>query len=78
MQVRLILCLARSRHFVNVASLQEHVKSKVHKKRVKLLKEEPYLQKEAEVAVGLQTENQRNFKPIETTDAAASLMDVFG
>lgn len=35
-----------------------HLKGKPHKRRVKQLAEEPYTQKEAEAAIGLQTDNR--------------------
>ncbi|KAI9484667.1 hypothetical protein BDB00DRAFT_125225 [Zychaea mexicana] len=41
------------RHFINPDALKEHVRGKTHKKRVKLLKEEPYTQAEADAAAGL-------------------------
>ncbi|ORY07462.1 hypothetical protein K493DRAFT_273488 [Basidiobolus meristosporus CBS 931.73] len=50
-------CIQCSRHFISGSALSEHYRGKLHKKRVKLLKEEPYTQKEAEAAAGLTTDN---------------------
>lgn len=44
---------------MDATSLEEHLKSKLHKKRVKVLKEQPYTQKDADAAVGLTTQNSR-------------------
>ncbi|NXK57049.1 ZN593 protein, partial [Chauna torquata] len=41
------------RYFVDLASMKEHFRSKVHKKRLKQLREEPYTQEEAERAAGM-------------------------
>lgn len=50
--------------------MDEHLKSKLHKKRVKLLQEEPYTQKDAEAAVGLYTQNSRiNQQSVASEDA---------
>jgi bud site selection protein 20 len=49
-----------SRYLISQNSLDDHLKSKLHKKRVKLLKEEPYTQESAEAAVGLTTQNSRS------------------
>lgn len=35
-----------SRHFISDTHLQEHLKSKLHKRRLKKLEEEPYTQEE--------------------------------
>ncbi|KAL1920622.1 uncharacterized protein VTP21DRAFT_999 [Calcarisporiella thermophila] len=49
-------CIACARHFQSQTALDEHRQNKLHKKRLKLLQEEPYTQKEAEAAVGLTTD----------------------
>ncbi|EOA92868.1 Zinc finger protein 593, partial [Anas platyrhynchos] len=41
------------RYFVDLTSMKEHFRSKVHKKRLKQLSEEPYTQEEAERAAGM-------------------------
>ena len=46
-------CVPCSRHFINEQVLREHEKSKPHKKRVKLVKEPQYTQKEADMAAGM-------------------------
>ncbi|CAG8542499.1 2166_t:CDS:2 [Paraglomus occultum] len=52
-------CVECARHFISAEALGEHKRGKNHKKRVKLLKEQPYTQAEAEAAVGYTTENAR-------------------
>ncbi|KAJ3120232.1 Bud site selection protein 20 [Nowakowskiella sp. JEL0407] len=49
-------CIHCDRHFISEDAKTRHLASKVHRKRVKLLREEPYSQKEAEGAVGLGTD----------------------
>ncbi|XP_068195320.1 zinc finger protein 593 isoform X2 [Antennarius striatus] len=46
-------CLHCARYFIDMKALKEHFKSKVHKKRLKQLREEPYTQAEAERAAGM-------------------------
>ncbi|XP_070776519.1 zinc finger protein 593 [Enoplosus armatus] len=46
-------CLHCARYFVDMRSLKEHFKTKVHKRRLKQLREEPYTQAEAERAAGM-------------------------
>uniref|UniRef100_A0A8C7NXU3 Zinc finger protein 593 n=1 Tax=Oncorhynchus mykiss TaxID=8022 RepID=A0A8C7NXU3_ONCMY len=46
-------CLHCARYFVDVKALKEHFKTKVHKKRIKRLKDEPYTQAEADRAAGM-------------------------
>ncbi|KAE8623840.1 hypothetical protein XENTR_v10005753 [Xenopus tropicalis] len=46
-------CLHCSRYFVDLKTLKEHFKTKVHKRRLKQLREEPYTQEEAERAAGM-------------------------
>ncbi|KAL7006971.1 hypothetical protein EMMF5_003555 [Cystobasidiomycetes sp. EMM_F5] len=55
-------CVACSRHFISTEALATHTKTKVHKRRMKALKDEPYSQKEAELAAGLGTDNKRRPK----------------
>ncbi|CAI2184049.1 19302_t:CDS:2 [Funneliformis geosporum] len=52
-------CIPCARHFINSEASNEHQRGKNHKKRVKLLKEIPYTQAEAESAVGYSTEHSR-------------------
>ncbi|XP_067862860.1 zinc finger protein 593 [Heptranchias perlo] len=46
-------CLHCARYFIDQRSLKEHFKTKVHKRRLKKLSEEPYTQEEAERAAGM-------------------------
>ncbi|KAI8378047.1 uncharacterized protein BYT42DRAFT_572534 [Radiomyces spectabilis] len=46
-------CIECARHFITEDALTKHIQTKVHKKRVKLLKEEPYTQAEADAAAGI-------------------------
>ncbi|KAJ3370944.1 hypothetical protein AMAG_01966 [Allomyces macrogynus ATCC 38327] len=50
-------CVECARYFIDDTSMQEHLKSKVHRRRVKELRDGPYTQKDAEEAVGLKTDN---------------------
>ena len=48
------VCRTFRRHFIDEKSLSEHVKSKVHKRRLKeLSRAPPYTQEEADAAAGL-------------------------
>ncbi|XP_032900810.1 zinc finger protein 593 [Amblyraja radiata] len=46
-------CLHCARYFIDQRSLKEHFRTKVHKRRLKKLREEPYTQEEAERAAGM-------------------------
>ncbi|KAG2460978.1 zinc finger protein 593 [Polypterus senegalus] len=46
-------CLHCARYFIDLKSLKEHFKTKVHKRRLKQLSETPYTQAEAERAAGM-------------------------
>ncbi|XP_030075278.1 zinc finger protein 593 [Microcaecilia unicolor] len=46
-------CLHCARYFADFRSLKDHFKTKVHKRRLKQLREEPYTQEEAERAAGM-------------------------
>ncbi|KAJ9620867.1 hypothetical protein H2203_007453 [Taxawa tesnikishii (nom. ined.)] len=50
-------CTECAKWFESEANLAAHTKGKPHKRRLRLLKEEPYSQKEAEAAAGLTTDN---------------------
>ncbi|KAI8916731.1 hypothetical protein DFJ77DRAFT_461058 [Powellomyces hirtus] len=50
-------CIQCARYFTEATSLADHYKTKLHKKRLKVLKEEPYTQRDAEAAAGLFTDN---------------------
>ncbi|KAM9787646.1 zinc finger protein 593 [Syngnathus typhle] len=46
-------CLHCARYFTDMKSLKDHFKTKVHKKRLRELREEPYTQAEADRAAGM-------------------------
>jgi len=46
-------CVHCARYFISEKAIDTHFISKEHKKRIKVTKETPYTQKEAEMAVGL-------------------------
>nr|CAI5818100.1 unnamed protein product [Callosobruchus analis] len=46
-------CLHCARYFINNFALQEHFRSKVHKRKLKLLEDEPYTIEDSERAAGL-------------------------
>jgi len=46
-------CQQCDRYFIDDNSLKDHNRSKAHKKRVRLLRDEPYSQEEAERAAGM-------------------------
>nr|KAJ3420563.1 N-alpha-acetyltransferase 30 [Polyrhizophydium stewartii] len=51
-------CIPCARHFITPEALEDHRKTKLHKKRVRVLAtEQPYTQKDAELAVGMTTDN---------------------
>ncbi|KAJ3334335.1 hypothetical protein HDU76_000028 [Blyttiomyces sp. JEL0837] len=61
-------CVECSRHFTSNGALVAHQSTKLHRKRLKVLKEEPYTQKEAEAAVGLGTDNGRSLLSAKESD----------
>ncbi|XP_060530764.1 zinc finger protein 593 homolog [Cylas formicarius] len=46
-------CIHCARYFINSQALQEHFTTKLHKRRLKALQEEPYSIKDSERAAGL-------------------------
>jgi bud site selection protein 20 len=63
-------CVECSRYFISPEALAGHTKTKLHRRRLKQLKDEPYSQKEAEAAAGLGRDNRRrdeNGRPIEVS-----------
>merc|ERR1712193_100475 len=46
-------CVPCARYFINQACFTDHKKTKNHKKRMRLLKDTPYTQAEAEAAAGM-------------------------
>lgn len=45
-------CLHCAKYFINQRALDDHFKTKVHKRRMKALEDDPYTQEEAERAAG--------------------------
>jgi len=46
-------CIHCAKHCIDDKALMDHLKSKIHKRRLRLLKEKPYTQEEAEMAAGM-------------------------
>ncbi|GAA5808012.1 hypothetical protein MFLAVUS_001394 [Mucor flavus] len=46
-------CVECARHFISEGHYSEHLKSKLHKRRLKKLEDEPYTQEEADRAAGI-------------------------
>ncbi|EDO34998.1 predicted protein, partial [Nematostella vectensis] len=46
-------CLQCARYFIDDKSLKDHIKSRVHKKKLRMLKEVPYTIEESEAAAGM-------------------------
>ena len=67
-------CIECAKYFENQISLDRHQKSKIHKRRVKLLKERPYTPLEAEAAGGVNMEkfiqSVEKYKQLEQYKAA--------
>ncbi|XP_066154286.1 zinc finger protein 593 homolog [Euwallacea fornicatus] len=59
-------CLHCARYFINSSALQEHFKTKVHKRRLKALQEEPYTIEDSERAAGHGSFSQPLKRKIET------------
>lgn len=45
-------CLHCAKYFIDQRALDDHFRTKVHKRRMKALQDEPYTEKEAELAAG--------------------------
>lgn len=69
-------CVECAKWFESETNLMKHQRSKVHKRRSKQLKEEPYTQKEAEAAVGLTTDNGKRAKEAEMVDVEEDIDEV--
>lgn len=73
------LCVECARHFISEQTLKEHGKTKVHKRRVKQLKEDPFSQAEAEKAAGLGSDKRRrdaSGKVVESANAPATIEQI--
>ncbi|KAI7850688.1 hypothetical protein BDC45DRAFT_517551 [Circinella umbellata] len=46
-------CVECARHFITEDAFKEHIRGKLHKRRLKKLQDEPYTQAEADAAAGL-------------------------
>ncbi|XP_020616599.1 zinc finger protein 593-like [Orbicella faveolata] len=57
-------CIHCARYFVDEKSLKDHIKSRVHRKKVKMLKEVPYTPEEAERAAGMGSYTLISTKPL--------------
>ncbi|KAL2441837.1 hypothetical protein ABEF95_016671 [Exophiala dermatitidis] len=52
-------CIECAKYFSDSHNLNEHRRGKIHKRRIRMLKEEAHSQKLADAAVGLGTDNGR-------------------
>ncbi|XP_050307835.1 zinc finger protein 593 homolog [Anthonomus grandis grandis] len=59
-------CIHCARYFINSQALQEHFSTKVHKRRLKALQEEPYTIEDSERAAGHGSWKQPAKRKIET------------
>lgn len=59
-------CVHCARYFINTNALQDHFKTKVHKRRLKALELEPYTIEESERAAGFGSWKTANKRKIET------------
>lgn len=62
-------CVECAKWFESETNLTKHVKGNPHKRRLKLLKEEPYSQKEADAAGGLGAGKRKGVAESEMVDA---------
>lgn len=66
-------CKECAKWFESEANYGAHTKAKPHKRRLRQLREEPYSQKEAELAAGLTTDNgKRTTRLMEVDDVASA------
>ncbi|KAF2827720.1 hypothetical protein CC86DRAFT_455310 [Ophiobolus disseminans] len=66
-------CKECAKFFESETNFTSHQKGKVHKRRVKALRDKPYSQKEAEAATGLTTDNgKRTTTLMEVDDGAVA------
>lgn len=71
-------CLHCARYFIDDHSLQDHFKTKVHKRRLKALELEPYTVEEAERAAGQGSFKQPAKRKIVTQNTEKSVTDEDG
>ena len=55
-------CKYCDKHHQSQIALDAHLKGKPHKRSMKLLKEDPFTQAEADAAIGLRTDNGKSTK----------------
>ncbi|KAI9010116.1 hypothetical protein DFJ74DRAFT_338010 [Hyaloraphidium curvatum] len=65
-------CAECARYFVSEDALAKHTASKVHRRRLKELKEGAFTQKEAEEAVGLKTDSTQRRRTTEDVTMAGT------
>ncbi|KAF2660612.1 hypothetical protein K491DRAFT_688059 [Lophiostoma macrostomum CBS 122681] len=65
-------CKECAKWFESEANFGAHQKGKVHKRRLRQLRDEPYSQKEAEAAVGLGTDNGKRATALMEVDEGAA------
>lgn len=56
-------CIQCARYFVEEKALKDHMRSRVHRKKVKMLREVPYTTEEAERAAGMGSYTLTSTKP---------------
>lgn len=62
-------CVECAKYCISQTALETHQASKLHKKRLKDLKDGPYTQADAEAAIGLTTENKRTTTSMDTSSS---------
>lgn len=71
-------CLHCARYFIDEQALNEHFKTKVHKRRLKALELEPYSIEESERAAGLGSFKLPTKRKIETQNTKSDKIDEDG
>eukprot|EP00397_Hematodinium_sp_SG-2012_P058652 GEMP01074431.1.p1 GENE.GEMP01074431.1~~GEMP01074431.1.p1 ORF type:complete len:148 (+),score=18.04 GEMP01074431.1:55-444(+) len=70
-------CISCARYFMDAQSLQAHFKSKLHKRRLKAVLEDPWTQQDAEKAAGMSIEKYTTQnKPVPAASVTSSAMDI--
>lgn len=68
-------CIHCARYFINDQALQDHFRTKVHKRRLKALELEPYTIEESERAAGLGNFQLPHKRKIETQPPKETIAD---
>lgn len=71
-------CIECAKYFEGENNFEQHKRGKNHKRRVRMLREEPYTQKDAEAAVGLWTDNGKKKKGEEAMEVERQIGEVDG